>query len=324
LPRHLLHETLIARMLETRLDIHLGPARRVLLAGCGGGYDVLGAIPLAHQLHARGVAVELANLSFSYLNGLDAPRDEEHPNLYAVDARAATEHAYCPEAWLARWLDEELGGPHIVWSFEKTGVRPLERAYRALVSRLAIDAIILIDGGIDAILRGDETSLGTPAEDLTSLAAATGVPDIPIALACVGMSSELRDGIQHAQVFERMSELARADAYLGASALVPGTSACDAYVRAVEYVFSGQMHQKRSHVHSVITRSLGGQFGSPAPYVWLSPLASMYWYFDARATARSHVFLDSLRATDSMWDVVARIDAARDGVQIRDRSTIPL
>jgi hypothetical protein len=311
-------------MLETRLDAHLGGARRVLLAGCGGGYDVLGAIPLAHQLRARGVEVELASFSFSYLNALDAPRDAQHPNLYAVGAAAATERAYCPEAWLARWLDEELGGASVVWSFEKTGVRPLERAYRALVERLALDAIVLVDGGIDALLRGDEVSLGTPAEDLTSLAAVTGVPELPIALACVGMSAELRDGISHAQVFERMAELAREHAYLGASALVPGTAACDAYARCVEYVFTGQMHQKRSHVHSVITRSLGGEFGAKAPHVWLSPLASMYWFFDARAVARSHVFLDELRGTEGIWDVAERIAAVRSRLNIRGHSAIPL
>lgn len=311
-------------MLEARLGDHLGSARRVLLAGCGGGYDVLGAIPLAHQLRARGVGVELASLSFSYLNGLEAARDAEHPNLYGVDAGAATEHAYCPEAWLAKWLDEEYGGGHLVWSFDKTGVRPLARAYRALVERLAIDAIILVDGGIDAVLRGDETSLGTPAEDLTSLAAVTAVPRVPIVLACVGMSSELRDGIAHAQVFERMAELARANAYLGAAALVPGLAACDAYVRAVEYVFAGQMHQKRSHVHSVITRSLAGEFGAKAPHVWLSPLTSMFWYFDAREAARSHVFLDELRDTESIWEVVTRIEAARSQMQVRDRCAIPL
>jgi hypothetical protein len=311
-------------MLETRLDDHLGRARRVLLAGCGGGYDVLGAVPLAHQLRARGIAVELASFSFSYLNALEAERDADHPNLYAVGAAAATEDAYCPEAWLARWLDTELGGEHIVWSFEKTGVRPLWRAYQALVERLAIDAIVLVDGGIDAALRGDETSLGTPAEDLTSLAAATAVPDIPIVLACVGLSSELRDGIAHAQFFERVAELARESAYLGASALVRGTPACDAYVRAVEYVFAGQMHQKRSHVHSVITRAIAGEFGAKAPHVWLSPLASMFWYFDARAVARTHVFLDDLRATEGIWDVVQRIGDVRGMMDIRRHSPIPL
>lgn len=311
-------------MLETRLDAHLGHARRVLLAGCGGGYDVLGAIPLAHQLRARGVAVELASLSFSYLNALDAARDAEHPNLYAVGAAAATEGAYCPEAWLARWLDAELGGANIVWSFEKTGVRPLWRAYQALVDRLEIDAIVLVDGGIDAALRGDELSLGTPAEDLVSLAAVTAVADVPVVLACVGLSSELRDGIAHAHFFERVAELARESAYLGASALVPGTAACDAYVRAVEYVFAGQMHQKRSHVHSVITRALAGEFGAKAPHVWLSPLASLYWYFDARAVARTHVFLDDLRGTDAIWDVVTRIAAIRETMDIRGHAPIPL
>jgi hypothetical protein len=312
-------------MLETRLQDHLGSPRRVLLAGCGGGYDVLGAIPLAHQLRDRGVAVELASLSFSYLNGLDARRDTGHPNLYAVDASAATERVYCPEAWLARWLDTEYGGDrHVVWCFDKTGVRPLAAAYRALIERLSIDAIILVDGGIDAVLRGDETSLGTPSEDLTSLAAATTIDTMPIALACVGLSAELRDGIAHAQVFERIAELARANAYLGASALVPGTPPCDGYVRAVEYVFAGQMHQRRSHVHSVITRALGGEYGTPAPHIWLSALASMYWYFDAAEVARSHCFLDELRDTNSIWEVTARIKAARKDLAIREHSTIPL
>ncbi len=82
-----------------------------------------------------------------------------------------------------------------------------------------------MDGGIDAVLRGDGASLGTPAEDLTSLAAVTALADIPIALACVGLSSELRDGIAHAQFFERIAGLARESAYLGAGALVPGTPA---------------------------------------------------------------------------------------------------
>ncbi len=309
-------------MLAPRLLERLGNPKRILLAGCGGGYDVLGAVPLLAELRER-VHVELASLSFSYLNGLDADQDAQHPNLYAVTARAATERAYCPEAWLAKWLDETYGGAHAIWSFDKTGVRPLARAYRAVIERQQIDAIVLIDGGIDAVLRGDETSLGTPSEDLASLAAATSL-GIPIAMACVGMTAELRDGIAHAQVFERIAELARADAYWGASALVRGMPQVDAYCRAVEYVFAGQMHQKRSHVSSVITRAIGGEFGAPAPHVWLSPLASMYWFFDAAEVARSHRFLELLHATDTIWEVAARVEAARKDIAIRDRSTIPI
>src|SRR5258708_37571114 len=171
-------------MLDRHVLERLGNPRRVLLAGCGGGYDVLGGVPLPDALRAAAIDVELASLSFCYLNGLDRARqDRELPNLYAVGGDAATERAYCPEAWLARWL----GDDRVVWSFDKTGVRPLARAYRALVERLAIDAIVLVDGGIDAVLRGDETSLGTPSEDLASLAAAPR-PGGPGAPACVGMT----------------------------------------------------------------------------------------------------------------------------------------
>jgi hypothetical protein len=160
--------------------------KRVLLAGCGGGYDVLGAVPLWHALR-RDHEVHFASLSFSYLNGLDARQDAEVPNLYEVTERAATEKAYCPEAHLAKFVGQPI------WCFDKTGVRPLARAYRALVDRLGIDSIVLVDGGIDAVLRGDELSLGTPSEDLASLAAAT-MQGVPVTLACVGMTSELRDG----------------------------------------------------------------------------------------------------------------------------------
>ncbi|HUS33108.1 MAG TPA: DUF1152 domain-containing protein [Kofleriaceae bacterium] len=298
--------------------------QRVLVAGCGGGYDIMGAVPLLHALRAAGRDVHLASLSFCYLNGLtNAQQDAEVPNLYAVRADAATPRAYCPEAHLAKFLDDELGGSHTIWSFDKTGVRPLARAYRALITRLQIDSIILVDGGIDAVLRGDETSLGTPSEDLATLAAAT-MQDIPVVLACVGMTSELRDGIQHAQVFERFAELTRDGAFLGASSLVPGTPACDLYVKSVEAVFAGQSEQKQSHVHRVITKSLRGEFGATAPHVWLSPLLHLYWFFDALAVARTHCFLDELRATDSIWEVAARIEAARKSLPIKDRTQIPI
>src|SRR5690242_8692131 len=104
-------------MLESPVLRALGSPRRVLLAGCGGGYDVLGAVPLRHALRAAGVEVHLASLSFAYLNGLAGARqDPALPNLYAVAAGAATADAYCPEAHLAAFLDGEEGaGGQVVW-----------------------------------------------------------------------------------------------------------------------------------------------------------------------------------------------------------------
>jgi hypothetical protein len=49
----------------------LAPARNVLIAGAGGGFDVYAGLPLALALWRSGVQVHLANLSFSELVLLD-------------------------------------------------------------------------------------------------------------------------------------------------------------------------------------------------------------------------------------------------------------
>jgi hypothetical protein len=138
------------------------------------------------------------------------------------------------------------------------------------------------------------------------------------------MGAELRDGICHADALERIAALTRRRAFFGATALVPGTLAGDLYVAAVEHVFAGQALLKRSHVHACITRAAAGDFGDQGPHVWLSPLLSMFWFFDAMAVAADHVFLAELAQTETIWDVAARVEAARKAIPIRDRTTIPL
>jgi hypothetical protein len=314
-------------MLAQPITAALAGKKNVLLAGCGGGYDVLGAVPLLHELRAAGASVHLASLSFAYLNGLDgAAQDAEHPNLYAVTAAAATTTTYCPEAWLAAFLDSSYPqhAPHIIHSFDKTGVRPLHAAYAALVERHAIDAIVLVDGGIDALLRGDERSIGTPSEDLATLAAVHALAPITRILACVGMGSELRDGICHADAFERIAAHTRNRSFLGAAALVPGTTAGDAYIAAVEHVFANQADLKRSHVHACITNACNGKFGDHGPHVWLSPLLNLFWFFDAEAVAADHVFLPNLLETESIWEVAAQVGPparpSRSVIERRSRS----
>jgi hypothetical protein len=298
------------------IDAVVGDAKRILVAGAGGGYDVLGAVPLLVDLEHAGRDVHLGSLSFCYLDGLPDARQVDGA-LYEVTAAAATPSQYCPEAWLAGFLDRPI------WCFEKVGVRPLLAAYAHLVRELAIDLIVLVDGGIDAILRGDETSLGTPSEDLTSLAAVHRL-GVPARIACIGMSAELRDGIPHEQVFARIAELARAGGYLGASAVVRGTPRGDRYRDAVAHVFANQGAQKQSHIHRCITAAMDGEYGTIAPHVWLSALMPMHWWFDLDAVARTHLFLRELAETETIWDVVARIEGIRKDIAIQARTAIPI
>jgi hypothetical protein len=303
----------------------LGRARRVLLAGCGGGYDVIGAVPLAVELVAAGKEVEFASLSFTRLNQAAGHEAVDGiPHLYRAAAASASVAHYCPEAWLARWLSAWRGREQTVWCFENVGVQPLLRAYRHLVEELRVDAIVLVDGGVDSLLRGDETSLGTPAEDLASLAAVMQL-DVPLKLlACVGFGAELRDGIAHAQVLERVAELTAADGVLGIWPLLPSTAAGAAYLDVVQSIAAGQAGHRGSHIHTVIRRSMIGEFGDAGPDVWLSPLATLYWFFSLPVVASTHLLLPHIRDAESLWQIAAIVEAVRYDLAIRPRSTIPL
>jgi hypothetical protein len=92
-------------MIRQPINDVIGDARRVILAGCGGGYDIFGAVPLMVELLEEGREVFLASLSFCYLNGLDgAIQNPNVPNMYEVPGSAAVQNVYCPEAWLSKWL----------------------------------------------------------------------------------------------------------------------------------------------------------------------------------------------------------------------------
>ena len=112
-----------------------------------------------------------------------------------------------------------------MYAFPLTGVRPLRAAYQKLVDRLGIDAIVLVDGGTDILLRGDESGLGTPAEDMTSLGAVAGLDTVPTRIvACIGFGIDAHHGVNHTEVLENIADLDAAGAYLGAFS-VPSRSA---------------------------------------------------------------------------------------------------
>ncbi|NJL28845.1 MAG: DUF1152 domain-containing protein [Thermoanaerobaculia bacterium] len=303
----------------------LANAKSILLAGAGGGYDVLGAIPLYCELRAAGKQAHLASLSFTALRELAGARPvAELPHLYEITGAAASASVYCPEAWLARWLSERFEAPTPVWCFEKTGVVPLASCYAALVEQLGIDTIVLVDGGVDLILRGDESSLGTPAEDLCSLAAVSLLPRITSLVACVGFGAEMRDDIPHAQVLERIADLSSKQHFLGTAALIRGMVSAEAYENALAYVFSNQQQVKRSHVHTVVSKAVCGVFGYQGPDTWISPLSAIYWFFSLPGVARAHLFLDHLLETRSMFEVTSMIEGIRKTMRVREATVVPL
>lgn len=140
-----------------RLPASLEDSQRVLVAGAGGGFDVYAGLPIYERLRSLGKKVFLANLSFVCLGATNAQRLTSA--LYAVDPTTTGEDFYFPERSLAQFLSRQ-GENVTVYAFEKLGVAPIRAGYARLVQALNLDAIVLVDGGTDILLRGDEAGLG--------------------------------------------------------------------------------------------------------------------------------------------------------------------
>ena len=87
---------------DSPLGVALAPARRILLVGAGGGFDIFCGLPLFFALRAQGKEVQLANLSFTGLSGASGRR--RSPVWLEVTADSTGPEHYFPELHLCRTL----------------------------------------------------------------------------------------------------------------------------------------------------------------------------------------------------------------------------
>ena len=311
---------------EPELFRRLQASRRVLIAGAGGGFDVYAGLPLALALMDSGKTVSLANLTFAHLGGTSA--EWLVPHLAAVIPQTRGEDRYFPERTLARWL-ESRQLPSTVYALEKVGVQPMRAAYAALCERLDLDAIVLVDGGTDILMFGDEAGLGTPEEDMTSLATVAKL-DVPTRLvACVGFGVDAYHGVCHAHFLENVATLERDGAYLGAFSIPRASTEGAAFLDAVAHA-QASTPRRASIVNGSIGAAVRGEFGdvqfterTSASELFINPLMGLYFTFDLPGLARRSLYLPRLEGTHTIFEVGIAIEAFREGVTARPRRPIP-
>lgn len=305
----------------------LAGCRRVLLAGAGGGFDVLSAVPLFEYLRGRGQEAFLASLSFSDLRKATGPRLRRSGAL-VVGPSAGGDDGYFPEKHLACWYAER-GLDVKVYCYPRTGARNVLGVFEELAAELELDGLVLVDGGTDILMRGDEPSLGSPAEDMVSLAAASLV-DLPVRLVvCLGFGVDaVQHGVCHAYVLEAAADLAARGGFLGAFSLLPGMAEFDAFAAAAEFV--NGLSVRPSVLTSSVVAAARGRFGDHHPTsrtegseLFLNPLMAMYWGFDAVALAERCLYLDYLRDTWTPWDVHRALSNYLYTITPRDWRTVP-
>jgi len=109
-------------------------------------------------------------------------------------------------------------------------------------------------------MRGDEPGLGTPEEDIASIAAVHQLPLDTKLLVCLGFGIDTFHGVCHTHVLQAVSELACHDGFLGTWSLTKDMPEVQHYRDATEAV----LHAMPSHpsiVSTSILSALAGLFG---------------------------------------------------------------
>ncbi len=292
-------------------------AQNILLAGAGGGYHIFCGLPLYFSLRNAGKKVHLANLSFSNLYGSTAERLLDD-RLVEVTATTRGREDYFPELHLARWLELVRREKVPIYCIGHLGAKPIFEAYQWLAEYLQVDAIVLVDGGTDSLMRGDETDLGTPEEDAASLAAVHQLNIPTKLLVCLGFGI---DGICHAQFLEAVAEITKNNGFLGAWTLTRDMLEVQLYQAAAEAVFAA-MPKSPSIISASVLSALNGQFGDHhATYrtegseLFINPLMTLYWCFKLDKVAERILYLNEIRDTETHWELTTAIAKFRDNLE---------
>jgi len=304
----------------------LEEAKSVLVAGCGGGFDVFAGVPVAQHLLATGKSVAFA--SFSFTNLWLSGGERITPTMWRVDENSS-EIPYFPEKWLAEWLASRGQHPPI-YAFAKSGVGPLSAAYRWIMDTHQIDLVLLVDGGTDSILFGDEPGLGTVVEDAVSIVAVDQAAGKQAVLAAIGFGVDHYHGVSHHAFLENVARLTRDGGFLGAFSLQRDTDETTAFLDLVDYANQRQpLHP--SIVCNSIASALRGEFGNyhatsrtSGNDLFINPLMSQYWTFEVARVAHHMAYASQLAATERMEDASRVIKLWRETAELRPFRPIPL
>ncbi|NRB47370.1 MAG: DUF1152 domain-containing protein [Saprospiraceae bacterium] len=303
----------------------LSDSQTILLAGAGGGFDIFCGIPLYLNLVKQGKKVIISNFAFTWLSRTTA--HQVYPYCYEIQAKDQdlSGRNYFPEKYLKAWLQIQ-GYDAKVYGFERTGVAPLRDAYHYLIKTHEIDTVLLIDGGTDSLMFGDEEGLGTPQEDICSMAAVYRTGIKKQFLVNLGFGVDHFHGVSHFRFLENVAKLSETGAYLGLFQLLREMEEGQLYANAVEYA-NQRMPGMESIVSNSIISALDGEYGdyhrtqrTTGSHLWINPLMTIYWAFNLRKLVPQIKYYHQIKHTNTLAEFNAKLSAYRSALKEYRRS----
>jgi hypothetical protein len=291
---------------------------------------------LYFSLKALGYTVKLWSLCFTIEEKVQQG-EFVSPNCYKVTSSTKNPgwQPYFPEKFLCEWFKEAENDDSVaVYTMCRTGVIPAVAAMREVIKKEGIDTVVLIDGGTDSLMRGDEQELGSPQEDMLSIASLDSITDIKEdnkLLVCLGFGIDAFHGVSHGRFLENVANLILTGGFLGVFTCMKEMPEVQKFISLCKYVFHRM--DDSSIVASSVIAAIEGQFGdyhsserTVGSELFINELMAQYWCFKLGPVAKSIHYLDSLKATTRMQELAQGINNYRRGLdpkQIRMRIQYP-
>jgi hypothetical protein len=311
---------------------HLESSQKILISGCGGGYDIFCGLDLFFNLHDQNKDIILGSYTFTdpqilhqigkqinpycyqithqsqfneneaitkiikeyktppqfVLNNSGLTKDEYF--LLQFGGKSATPKIYCPEYKLVKNLYEKYHIETTIYCFIEHTIPTLIDSYHQITQNEKIDTIILVDGGIDSLMTGNEKdSLGTPLEDICNLVAVNTIEVPSKYLYCLGFNVELN--VKDEYYFKNTSQLIKDNGLVCVYMLNHRDISTHRYID----VFMS-CDPENSIVNTSVILAIQGEFGQCLP-PWMqyrlgsiplqiSPLMALYWCFDLNSVCQ--------------------------------------
>ncbi len=308
-------------------------SEKILLSGAGGGFDVFGGIPLYFNIKNKKKEIGFASYSFTDLDDIDAEFINENCAVIRYSTLASREFEYFPEKILAEWLYKEERIDVPVYAFKRVGPKPLRQAYEAVFEDFDYDTIILIDGGTDSLLVGNESKLGSFYEDITSI---ISIDNLRIGstyrsyVAAVGFGIDAFHGVSHYDVLFSIAEIIERGGFLGSIIFTKEMEPIKKYISLIEFANKSLPHHK-SIVHNSIADAIQGQFGdyhstdrTKGSRLFINPLMAQFWFFDTFQMVARLPYARELANAENISDVERIIYEFRNQYGVKRRNQLLL
>jgi hypothetical protein len=321
--------------------------RTIMLCGCGGGFDFVHSMILYPELKRLGKSIVIGSYSFGHPHEIEGDAEiifrEDMVLVKRVKATSISTYPYyAPEINVCSFLDRHYPdeAPHFIYAYHARdfSVPLLSKLYQLLIQMHSVDAIILIDGGSDSLMVGDEDGVGDPVEDAVSVTTVASFDCLKAKILInAGFGTDRYNHVSDASSLRAIAELTAMGGYLGAIALELSNPGFQFYRDCIKHIYEGHGRDGfRSVISGAIISATEGWFGwDKIPpllenrvkqhmlFVW--PLMAVLWAFDIDIVAKRSLISNWIRDKKTPEECVAAVQAGRKtlGYKLRPVENLP-